>query len=64
MVLGYVDSGAVVRQNIMVAGTCYRGYSPHGGQEADRERGRNWELAITFQSMSAVTYYLKLGPTS
>jgi hypothetical protein len=26
----------MVRQNIMAAGICSRGYSPHGGQKAER----------------------------
>jgi hypothetical protein len=30
--------GTVVRQNIMVATACGRGYLPHGRQEADRQR--------------------------
>jgi hypothetical protein len=37
IVLGSFDSRPMVRQNIMVAGTCGRHYSPHG-RMADRKQ--------------------------
>jgi hypothetical protein len=59
MVLGSVDSGALVRQNIMVAGMC-GGFvcSPPGRQEAEREGGRDHMPGIIFKGMSPVTHVL------
>jgi hypothetical protein len=37
LVLGFIDSGPTVRQNIMAAGACVRSCSPLGSQEAKRE---------------------------
>jgi hypothetical protein len=37
-VLGFVDSGYMVRQNIMVAGLCVESSSLDGGLEADTGR--------------------------
>jgi hypothetical protein len=53
IVFGSVDSGPLVRQNIMVAGTCGRGCSPYGEQEA--ESGRDLGPGITFKSLLPVT---------
>jgi hypothetical protein len=33
----------VVRQKMIVAGACGRGYSPHDRQETERETGRGQE---------------------
>jgi hypothetical protein len=41
--LGSVDSGPVVRWNVMVVGGCIRVYSPHDRLEAERETGRSQE---------------------
>jgi hypothetical protein len=39
IVLGFVDSGTMVIQSIMVAGTCGGGDClPHGGEEAEKVR--------------------------
>jgi hypothetical protein len=38
--LRLAGSIAEMRQNIMVAGVCDKGGSPHGGQEAKRARGK------------------------
>jgi hypothetical protein len=45
-----INSGPVVRQNIMVA--CGRGYSPHGRQEAERKTERSPGQNIVFKNMS------------
>jgi hypothetical protein len=50
-VLVSIDSGPVVRQNIMVAGVCGgEGCSPHGGQEAEGKKGI-WGPVITFKGI-------------
>jgi hypothetical protein len=41
IVLGSLDSGSVVRHNIMVVGACGRGNLPWGGQEAEGETERD-----------------------
>jgi hypothetical protein len=42
--LDIIDSGPVVRQSIMEAGTCDGGgYIPHGRQKGNRERERERE---------------------
>jgi hypothetical protein len=52
--LSSVDTGHVMRQNIMVAGA-YRG---GGSSPRGRQGRRDWEPGITFQSTSLVTYFL------
>jgi hypothetical protein len=57
-----VDSGPVVRQNIMVAGACGGGGClPHATQEAEKEEGV-WGPGITFKGMPPGIYFLQLAP--
>jgi hypothetical protein len=55
--LGSVDSGPMVRQNIMGTGACggEGGLSP-GRQEA--ERGSFWGSCVTFKGIPTPTYFL------
>jgi hypothetical protein len=54
-----VDSGPMVRQNVMAAGAYGRGgYSLHDGQEA--ERRQRLEAKYNLQSHAPVTYFLQL----
>jgi hypothetical protein len=62
LTLGSIDSGPVVRKNTMEVGTCGRGYPPHRGQEAEKERGQL--SGITFRGTAPVIYFLQLDPTS
>jgi hypothetical protein len=56
MVCGPVDSGTMVRQNIVVVGACARDYSLHGEQKQRETKEPN----MTFKNMPPVTYFLKL----
>jgi hypothetical protein len=60
-VLGSIDSGLVVRQSIMAAEACDRGYSPQSIQEAGK--GRDLEQGITFKDTPPSTYFLQLCST-
>jgi hypothetical protein len=44
MVLGCIDSGPRVRQNIMAVGACGGGYSPHDKQEVQRGEGARGKI--------------------
>jgi hypothetical protein len=57
IVLGYIASGPVARQNIVVARACGKGYSPHGGQERVQRKGRG--AGVTFKDTPPVTYFLQ-----
>jgi hypothetical protein len=47
----------MVRQNIMEAGICGRGYSPHGGQKAENDRQEDVRDKIPSSTCPLVIYF-------
>jgi hypothetical protein len=61
IVLGFIDSYHMGRQNNMVVGECDKGYSPYSRQEAEGD----WEkIQSPLHDTPPVTYFLQLDATS